>query len=128
MPDAMSSDDAVMSGLVSDLSAEDAKLATLARGALSRVGAPEGAAVRDETGRTYAAATVSLPSLQLTALQLAVAQAVAAGARQLEAVAVVSASETLDAVDVSVAQDLGGDAVMLYLVSLDGAAYQLIPA
>ena len=56
------------------LDAEDAKLVTLARAARARVGAVEGAAVRDGDGRTYAAATVALPSLHLTALQLAVAR------------------------------------------------------
>ena len=50
------------------LSDEDAKLVTLARGARGRVGAARGAAVRDETGRTYSAADVSLPSLQVSAL------------------------------------------------------------
>ena len=55
--------------------AEDAKLVTLARAARARIGAIEGAAVRDQDGRTYAAATVDLPSLRLSALQLAVASA-----------------------------------------------------
>src|ERR1700691_4517330 len=50
------------------LGPEDLKIITLARSARARVGAAEGAAVRDETGRTYAAATVALPSLQLSAL------------------------------------------------------------
>ena len=67
-----------------ELSAEDAKLVVLARGARGRVAAVEGAAVRDQDGRTYAAASVALPSLTLTALQLAVASAVAAGARDTE--------------------------------------------
>ncbi|MCW2582706.1 MAG: hypothetical protein JWQ53_1496, partial [Klenkia sp.] len=58
------------------LQPEDAKLVTLARSARGRTGAPEGAAVRDTDGRTYLAATVSLPSLQLSALQAAVAAAV----------------------------------------------------
>ena len=40
-------------------------------------------------GRTYVAATVDLPSLQLTAVQAAVAAAVSSGAQALEAVAVV---------------------------------------
>ena len=44
-----------------DLDAEDAKLVTLAKGARGRVSASEGAAVRDETGRTYASASVGLP-------------------------------------------------------------------
>ena len=67
------------------LSADDAKLVTLARGARGRVGAATGAAVRDETGRTYSGADVDLPSLTVSAVGLAVAQAVAAGARGLEA-------------------------------------------
>jgi hypothetical protein len=71
------------------LDAEDAKLVTLARGARGRAGAAEGAAVRDDDGRTYAAATVDLPSFRLTAIQAAVATAVASGAQALEAVAVV---------------------------------------
>ena len=45
---------------------EDLKLVTLARSARARNGAPEGAAVRDDMGRTYAASTVDLPSLRLT--------------------------------------------------------------
>ena len=67
------------------LDAEDAKLVTLARGARARAGAAEGAAVRDEDGRTYAAATVGLPSLTLTALQAAVAAMWAAGAATVTA-------------------------------------------
>ncbi|GAA2163746.1 MULTISPECIES: cytidine deaminase [Glycomyces] len=70
---------------VDALDAEDAKLATLARGAAGRVQQPTGAAVRDGIGRTYASAAVDLPSLRLTALQAAVAQAYAAGADKLEA-------------------------------------------
>ena len=71
------------------LDAEDAKIVTLARSARARTGAAQGAAVRDADGRTYAACTVTLPSLSLTALQAAVAAAVAAGAPGLEAAAVV---------------------------------------
>src|SRR5215472_592283 len=40
----------------SALGSEDQKIITLARAARARVGSAEGAAVRDETGRTYAAA------------------------------------------------------------------------
>ena len=54
-------------------SAEDLKIITLARSTRARVAASEGAAVRDETGRTYTAAAVALPSLRLSALRLAVA-------------------------------------------------------
>src|SRR5581483_7701709 len=90
-----------------DLDAEDGKLVTLARSARGRTGAAEGAAVRDDTGRTYAAATVALPSLSLTALQAAVAAAVSSGAQRLEAAAVVTEAVTLDGDSLRAAADLG---------------------
>jgi len=89
---------------------EDAKLVTLARGARARTGAVEGAAVRDQDGRTYAGASVSLPSLTVTALQLAVASAVAAGATRLEAAAVVTEASTLDGSGHAAVRDLATDA------------------
>ncbi|WP_433311824.1 cytidine deaminase [Micromonospora sp. CA-269861] len=92
------------------LSAEDGKLVVLARGARARVGAVEGAAVRDQDGRTYAAASVALPSLTLTALQLAVASAVAAGASRLEAAVVVTEASTLDGAGYAAVRDLAADA------------------
>ena len=67
------------------LQPEDAKLVTLARSARARTRAAQGAAVRDGDGRTYVAATVALPSLELSALQVAVAMAVSSGAPGLEA-------------------------------------------
>ena len=75
---------------MTDLSAEDQKLVTLARATRARTGAAEGAAVRDDHGRTYAAATVDLPSLQLSALEVCVAMAVASGSRGLEAAVVLT--------------------------------------
>ncbi|MDA2987740.1 MAG: cytidine deaminase [Actinomycetota bacterium] len=81
---------------MSDLSDEDAKLVALAKQARARIQAKEGAAVRDDTGRSYSGATVELPSTSLTALQLAVAQAVAAGARDIEAAVVVTNSTAAD--------------------------------
>ncbi|MFI6762598.1 cytidine deaminase [Micromonospora sp. NPDC050417] len=93
-----------------ELSAEDTKLVVLARGARSRVGAVEGASVRDQDGRTYAAASVALPSLALTALQLAVASAAAAGATRLEAAAVVTEASTLDGAGHAAVRDLAADA------------------
>ena len=74
-----------MLGRMSDetgMDPEDRKILTLARAARARNEVPEGAAVRDETGRTYVAGTVALPSLRLSALQTAVAMAVASGARR----------------------------------------------
>ena len=90
-----------------ELDPEDAKLVTLARSARARTGAAEGAAVRDDMGRTYAAASVALPSLTLTALQAAVAAAVSSGAQQLEAAAVVTEEPALDRDSAAAAADLG---------------------
>ena len=101
------------------LDAEDAKLVTLARGARGRVGAAEGAAVRDSDGRTYAAASVALPSLAVTALQLAVASAAAAGATRLEAAAVVTEASTLDGAGHAAVRDLAGDAP-IFVAAPDG--------
>jgi hypothetical protein len=79
------------------LDAEDAKLVTLARSARPRALTAdlpeEGAAVRDDTGRTYVAATVEKGPLVLPALHLAVASALASGARAFEAAAVVSEND-----------------------------------
>ena len=96
-----------------DLQPEDAKLVTLARSARGRTGAAEGAAVRDTDGRTYLAATVSLPSLQLSALQAAVAAAVSSGAPALEAAAVVTAADALDEASLAAVRDLAPAAVVL---------------
>ena len=101
------------------LNAEDAKLVTLARSSRARVGAVEGAAVRDQDGRTYAASTVSMPSLAVTALQLAVASAVAAGATKLEAAAVVTEASELDGAGHAAVRDLASDAP-IHVVAPDG--------
>lgn len=90
-----------------DLTAEDRKIVTLARSARARNGVPEGAAVRDETGRTYVAGTVSLDSLKLSALRTAVAMAVASGAQSLEAAAVVSDGSEVVGEDLAAVRDLG---------------------
>ena len=94
-------------GAVEGLDAEDQKIVTLARSARARTGAAEGAAVRDETGRTYAAATVVQRSLRLSALRLAVAMAVSSGATALEAAALVSEAEAVDPADLAAVADLG---------------------
>ncbi|GAA4679721.1 cytidine deaminase [Streptomyces chumphonensis] len=98
---------------------EDRKIITLARSARARNAVPEGAAVRDETGRTYVASTVTLPSLELTALQTAVAMAVASGAQSLEAAAVVSDAGALPGGDLAAVADLGGTTPVL-LAAPDG--------
>ncbi|WP_299051639.1 cytidine deaminase [uncultured Nocardioides sp.] len=91
-----------------DLPPEDAKLLTLARATRARTRAAEGAAVRDLDGRTYAAATVDLPSLQLSALAGCVAMAVASGAAGLEAALVHTAAEAVAPDDLAVLRDLAG--------------------
>jgi len=95
------------------ISTEDLKIITLARSSRARVAASEGAAVRDETGRTYAAAAVALPSLRLSALRLAVAMASSSGAQKLEAAALVSEAD-LDPGDLAVVRDLGPDATVFH--------------
>ena len=74
---------------------DDRKLFALARSARARVTGRQGAAVMDETGRSYAASDVVLPHLELTALQLAVAQAAAAGARSITSAVVVGRNITV---------------------------------
>lgn len=92
---------------------ENAKIVTLARSARARTGAAEGAAVRDTDGRTYAASTVALRALQLTALQAAVAAAVASGAPGLEAAAVVGDGVAVDPDSLAAVRELGAAAPVL---------------
>ena len=108
--------------LEQQLSAEDAKLVTLARAARARINAIEGAAVRDGDGRTYAAAGVALPSMSLSALQVAVASAVSAGAARLEAAAVVTEASTVDDPGRAAIRDLAA-AAPVYLAGPDGTVF-----
>jgi cytidine deaminase len=111
---------------VDALDAEDQKIITLARSSRARVAASEGAAVRDETGRTYTAAAVALPSLRLSALRLAVAMAVSSGAERLEAAALVSESEP-DPGDLAAVRDLGPDAPVFHAAPDGTLRATLIP-
>jgi len=112
----------------SALDPEDRKIVTLARSARARNGVPEGAAVRDETGRTYVAGTVELESLRLSALQTAVAMAVASGAKSLEAAAVVSEAGAVADADRAAVRDLGGPAAPVLLAGLDGVVHTTVAA
>lgn len=100
---------------------DDKKLVTLARSTRARTRAAEGACVRDRDGRTYAAATVDLPSLQLTAAQVAVAMAVTSGATGLEAVVVLGDAAVLDEADLSVVRDFAGAGIPVHLAAPDGS-------
>jgi cytidine deaminase len=98
---------------VTELDPEDAKIVTLARGARLRAyvphsSVPEGAAVRDTDGRTYAAATVENadPSLTTSALRAAVVAAASSGVRTFEAAAVVTEALVSEA-DLAVLREFG---------------------
>jgi hypothetical protein len=95
-----------------ELDPEDAKLVTLARATRARTQAAEGAAVRDLDGRTYAAATVDLASLKLSAVQGCVAMAVASGSRGLAAVVVLGEATELTAPDRAVLDEWAPGAVV----------------
>lgn len=97
---------------------EDLKLITLARAALSRTGAAHGAAVRDTEGRAYAAASVHLKHLNLSAIAVAVAMAVSSGAAGLEAVVVAGGPASDD--DLELLRDLPGAGVPIWSVDAKG--------
>jgi hypothetical protein len=98
---------------------EDTKIVTLARSARARTRAAEGACVRDTDGRTYAGATVSLPSLSISAVGVAVAMAVSSAAAGLEAVAVLG-GETIDEADLRAVREFAGEGVTVFLAAPDG--------
>ena len=104
-----------------ELSPEDHKLVTLARATRGRTGGPEGAAVRDTDGRTYAAATVRLPSLEVSALGVCVAMAVSSGSRGLEAAVLLTDAGTVSPADLDVLRDFGGAGVVVHVGDARGA-------
>jgi hypothetical protein len=108
-----------------DLSPDDVKLVTLARSARARNNSAEGAAVRDDTGRTYVGTSVDLASLTLSALQAAVVIAVASGADALEAAAVVSADVSARTADLAIVADVS-PAAPIMLATLDGSVHRVI--
>ncbi|MDH6215601.1 cytidine deaminase [Streptomyces pseudovenezuelae] len=110
------------------LDPEDRKIVTLARSARARNGVPEGAAVRDDTGRTYVAGTVELRSLKLSALRTAVAMAVASGAKSLEAAAVVTQAESVSDEDLAAVADLGGTGTPVLVAGPDGTVRSTVTA
>lgn len=98
---------------------DDVKLVTLARSARARTRAAEGACLRDTDGRTYAGATVALPSLQVSAVGVVVAMAASSAAAGLEAVVVLGGDSVGDD-DLAVVRDFGGAGVPVYLAATDG--------
>ena len=102
---------------------EDTKIVNLARSTRARTGAAQGACVRDTDGRTYAGATITQPSLRLSALQVAVAMAVSSGARGLEAVAVLGEHDAADDADLSLVRDFAGGGVTVLLAAPAGSVH-----
>jgi hypothetical protein len=105
---------------------EDAKLLVLARSSRARRRAAEGAAVRDRDGRTYVASSVTLSSLQLTALALATAMAVSSGATGLEAAAVVTDAEGLVDDDLAVVRELSGGGIRVWRADATGRPLEVV--
>nr|WP_174267513.1 cytidine deaminase [Nocardioides zeae] len=95
-------------------------MVTLARATRARARSAEGAAVRDQDGRTYAAATVALPSLRVSALGVCVAMAIASGARSLEAAVVLGDADAVDDGDLAVVRDFSGTGVPVHLADPRG--------
>src|SRR5262245_18042129 len=101
---------------------EDAKLLTLARSSLARARSVEAAAIRDTDGRTYVATNVDLPSLQLTALQVAVSMAISSGVKGLETALVVSDRLGFSDAEVTVVRDFAGPGVPIHRFDAKGEA------
>lgn len=104
---------------------EDLKLITLARAAMVRTGGNQGACVRDTDGRAYAAASVHLEHLKLSAISVAVAMAVSSGAPGVEGAAVVG-EEELSTTDLEILRDLSADAVTVWWADRSGTVRSAI--
>jgi hypothetical protein len=101
---------------------EDDKLAVLAKGARSRVQAKTGAALRDDTGRTYASAEVSVGALKLSAIDMVVAQAVASGSTGVESVVVSPHGEfKISESDLELVRVFAGAGIPLHVIDAVGS-------
>jgi hypothetical protein len=118
------SDAAVEKSLIPE-DPEDLKLITLARATLARTGAAQGACVRDTEGRAYAAASVHVEHLRLSAIGVAVAMAVSSRAGSLEAVALVG-EEGPSANDLEIVRDLSSDGVTVWWADPRGAVQSVV--
>ena len=96
---------------------EDDKLAVLAKGARARIQAKTGAALRDETGRTYASAEVSIGAFKLSAIEMVVAQAVASGSTGIESVVFsVSGDSSVSDSDVELIREFAGVGIPIHAI------------
>jgi hypothetical protein len=115
-------------GAVTTLPPEDHKLVVLARATRARTGAPEGAALRDLDGRTYAGATVDLPSLRVSAVGVVVAMALASGSKGAEAVVVLTDGDAVAASDLATVRDFAGAGVPVHRATASGAVQDTTPS
>jgi hypothetical protein len=99
---------------------EDLKIIGLARSALARTSARQGACLRDTDGRSYAGSSVALERLNLSAIQVAVAMAVSSGAPGVEAVAVAGEDDPSED-DLALLRELPGTNVVVWSVDVRGA-------
>jgi hypothetical protein len=104
---------------------EDVKIINLARSALARTSARQGACVRDTEGRSYAGASVALEHLSLSAIQVAVAMAVSSGAPGVEAVALAGEDKPSED-DLALLRELPGTDVVVWNVDVRGAVRSAI--
>jgi hypothetical protein len=104
---------------------DDRKLITLARAAMVRTGGYQGACVRDTDGRVYAAASVHLEHLKLSAISVAVAMAVSSGAPGVEGAAVVG-EEVPSTTDLEILRDLSGYEVTVWWADRSGTVRSAI--
>ena len=96
---------------------EDEKLAVLAKGARARIQAKTGAALRDETGRTYASAEVSIGAFKLSAIEMVVAQAVASGSTGIESVVFSeSGDSSISDSDVELIREFAGAGIPIHAI------------
>jgi hypothetical protein len=107
--------------LMTNWNAEDDKLAILAKGARSRVQALVGAALRDETGRTYASAEVAIGSLKLSSVEMVVAQAVASGSTGVESIVISPQTEIqVSSSDIELVREFAGTGIPIYVIDETG--------
>lgn len=104
------------------VNSEDVKLLTLAQAALKRNSIEQCAAVRDSTGRTHVGNSVQLPSLNLDALQVALAMALSSGANAIEAAVVVGRAPHNQAI--ANIRELSSGA-LIWFVTADGSVAAL---
>ena len=93
---------------------------TLARATRPGSAPPRVPPSADADGRTYAAATVDLPSLRLTAIQVCLGMAVSSGAKGLEAAVLLTEADEPTAPDLAALTDLGGRGVVVHVADPRG--------